>query len=216
MKLDPRIKGTHGISNAIRAMEGAMSDDALLMVVQQLVQSIEEMKKKISQNLAKPEDMRILQKLVDAMLEASARMDPVSAKRIACKKGCAACCYQEVRLTNREADYLSEEIMALPDEKILAARDQAQWNEGSWVGRWPKSRCVFLGEDNACTVYSKRPLACRTYQVVDTAARCDLSETELKPQFATVMPAEILVSAMYSLEPSTNIARQVIRVLGEK
>lgn len=121
-------------------------------------------------------------------------IDRVAEKRAAhhrasCTKGCAACCYQIVYVTDPEALLIAESL--LRDRAQLTGvlprlREQALYSErfrdqesdlsnlwadrvGYFDGRQP---CAFL-DANLCAIYPERPIACRVYYVVSPPAECN-------------------------------------------
>lgn len=103
-----------------------------------------------------------------ARLEKTIAADPKPPVR-ACRRGCGWCCHQPVFLTAAEtvvliahlrATWNNEQLNHLRD--VLAARAaerHAQVEDRTLLAAGPP--CVFLDEDNACTVHSARPLTCR-------------------------------------------------------
>lgn len=100
--------------------------------------------------------------------------------RLACRRGCAACCAYAVAASPLEVLNLAGYLRATRTEaelgalrRRLAARiagaDQAdRAPDGSLLG-WG-SPCALLSEDGACSVYRHRPLACVGYNSLDAAA----------------------------------------------
>lgn len=66
--------------------------------------------------------------------------------RLACRRGCASCCVDDLHVFEIEADRIRE---AHPD--LLAEGLPA-----------PAGGCAFLDETGACRVYAERPYVCRT------------------------------------------------------
>lgn len=92
-----------------------------------------------------------------------------------CKAGCAGCCHTQVSITEDEADLLASIVEG--GVKIDFARLQKQMKAGNESGEFYKlsyedRRCVFLGSDNKCQVYSDRPSVCRTNSVLGEASQC--------------------------------------------
>jgi len=93
--------------------------------------------------------------------------------RLQCKKGCSACCVDDLTVFEVEADHIvkncSEVLQEIPH--ALGA-------------------CAFLNADGACRIYAHRPYVCRTQglplrwfddvdeQVVEFRDICSLNETE--------------------------------------
>jgi ferredoxin len=83
---------------------------------------------------------------------------------ITCKKGCAACCYQEVAVTAGEA---KEALVAAKKNGIAIDWDRAE-NQSKWGFeldnpalnlKMPiaQRKCVFLSDENTCGIYESRP-----------------------------------------------------------
>ncbi len=94
---------------------------------------------------------------------------------IACAKGCCHCCSFPIECPPQViadiARYLEQHLPApdLERFRLKLARDIAE--------RKPplnRGRCPFLDEENACSIYDKRPLACRWFTSPD-AKLCELS-----------------------------------------
>jgi uncharacterized protein len=76
---------------------------------------------------------------------------------VACKQGCANCCYGRVWVPQVEADFIASRtgriaptIDTIEDKQTYPIRDASR-------------PCSFLGSDLSCTIYSSRPLVCRTH-----------------------------------------------------
>lgn len=111
----------------------------------------------------------------ERVFEASIRRTPDS-RPIACRKGCGYCCTNFVAAT-------------VPEVFVLAERVRERWRDAGApvyrrleaVGLNPSdivtadrstltAPCPVLGEDNACSAYDGRPLACRGYASLDLNA----------------------------------------------
>lgn len=84
-------------------------------------------------------------------------------KDIGCRRGCSFCCYQFVTLTVPEAKELAPLVKK---ERLHRIQGQRKWGMSDF-GYNEESKCVFLGDDGACEVYEKRPLACRVVHAFD-------------------------------------------------
>jgi len=89
---------------------------------------------------------KVTHKLMDEAIAFDKNLEPEAALRISCRKGCGACCYQNVEIDEDEADLLVQMVQ-----------------EDSMGLDWNKTGCVFLGKDNNCRVYENRPNACRKF-----------------------------------------------------
>ena len=126
-----------------------------------------------------------------------AEVERASHTPVSCKKGCATCCHYEVEITGEEALLLADLVQQ--GHKIDSARlqDQARRSrqDSTWkLGTFLENRCVFLGEDQACTIYSFRPTTCRRMAVTTPAEHCaDFSKT---PAVRELPQVDIMLSAM--------------------
>jgi len=122
-------------------------------------------------------------------------------ERVPCRKGCAACCRYLIPLSVPEALHLGREIGSISGTcqattaqalTVAAGRILEGWTEFPFsqsatddgspdacdiesVGRWYAALdldCPFLSE-GVCTIYEKRPIACREHAVLGTAEHCD-------------------------------------------
>ena len=106
---------------------------------------------------------------------AEARRDPgLSAKldALACRAGCAWCCYQMVGVTPAEASLVAEGLAALAPavraDIATHAATAARRGEGLDQRGWTLRRlaCPLLDGDGRCLVHAHRPLPCRGYSPV--------------------------------------------------
>lgn len=85
---------------------------------------------------------------------------------VACKKGCSYCCHMQIRLSQIEADFISSKI-GISAKKLRAS---TEIDPSSWVN--PSNPCPFL-RANECSIYSCRPMTCRTHvSLEETAEKC--------------------------------------------
>lgn len=98
------------------------------------------------------------------------------AKDVKCGRGCASCCHLNVDITAQEAELLAlcvrEAEGVSIDMQRLHRQADTPWDELPPADQ----RCVFLGADNACTVYEHRPGSCRKYFVVTDPQFCDTAQ----------------------------------------
>jgi Fe-S-cluster containining protein len=93
----------------------------------------------------------------NAVQKAEARYRP----SYACKPGCTHCCSAPIRVAKPEAELLARHLKAMmPAEEIERWKSRARAILAARAAGG-RPRCVFLGDDNLCTVYSLRPLMCR-------------------------------------------------------
>lgn len=99
------------------------------------------------------ENLRNYRSLLDRVDKLCGEIVGKFAEQISCRAGCSECC-RHLSLFPVEAASLAEALSALPEEiKLLLA------------GRidWPADRSCPLLLDDRCTVYSNRPVICRTH-----------------------------------------------------
>ena len=112
--------------------------------------------------------IRAMYESVDGLLEAFLQRAGSDGKPADCKKGCAFCCHQPVFALTHEMLYLKSFVeLSLPDKQqgfIERAREKSllTLNKSLEEQQTIKSACPFL-EDNSCSVYEARPMACRIY-----------------------------------------------------
>lgn len=98
-----------------------------------------------------------------------------SSEPISCRAGCAFCCHQPVFASFNEFETLKNHLLDT-GRKIERDRVQAQYddiNDGAYQKlEVAKRKCVFLGEDNCCTIYEVRPLNCRRLNVYSDPKSC--------------------------------------------
>ncbi|HVQ49767.1 MAG TPA: YkgJ family cysteine cluster protein [Mycobacterium sp.] len=103
------------------------------------------------------------------------------APEVPCRRGCSACCRQNVTITEPEgvlllkfAEYAGVVIDWAKVERQAAApgRGPKAWSTLPVEDR----ACVFLGDDGECRVYEHRPSGCRKYLVFTDAALCDVEK----------------------------------------
>lgn len=137
-----------------------------------------------------------LRYLTDAFVDFSVENARAEGLEVSCKKGCGACCRQLVPISGIEARRLRDVVEQMPEPRksaVLARfEDARQRLEQAGLLeklREPKSfrdeevipfgmdyfkqriACPFL-EDESCSIYAERPLACREYLVVTPAEHC--------------------------------------------
>lgn len=137
-----------------------------------------------------------LRTTADAFVDYAARMSEAAGKPVSCAKGCGACCRQLVPLARSEALRISQLLEELPEPRRseLKERFEAAVRRVEAEGLLPALEgqaglaagnavdlglayfrlgipCPFL-EDESCSIYADRPIACREYLVSSLPARC--------------------------------------------
>lgn len=72
-----------------------------------------------------------------------------------CRAGCAACCLPGLSVTGVEAAAIWEGLEAMPEAERAKQRARARREEGA--------ACAALDEEGRCSIYSVRPLVCRSH-----------------------------------------------------
>ena len=107
---------------------------------------------------------------------------------VQCRKGCSACCGQEVRLFKPEEIFIISGLKSLSSDLIQSIRERTE----GWL-RWQRDElpnykdicvsqahaffqhgppCPLLNADGLCDLYSSRPLDCRLYSSITDARTC--------------------------------------------
>jgi Fe-S-cluster containining protein len=134
--------------------------------------------------------------IAETIVAAGVKAAEARGESVSCRAGCGACCRQLVPITEVEARLLAELVEALPEPRQAELRarfadarerlDQAGVLEKlEHPERFPDRdlhalgleyfglgiACPFL-EDEACSIYPERPIACREYLVTSPAEHC--------------------------------------------
>jgi hypothetical protein len=93
---------------------------------------------------------------------------------IACRKGCAWCCHQNVEVSIPEAILIAVETSAPGDIRGSATDRAAEAFSGlNDIARAKTGQpCPFLNSELECSIYEIRPFACRSFYSPD-ATRCE-------------------------------------------
>jgi len=169
-------------------------------------------------------------RLQDALVDAAQQRAARDGRAISCGRGCAACCRQPVALVDIEAHALAALVARMPEPRRGAIRarfadalqrlDEAGLKQplaeaGASGAHGPTVRalsleafalgipCPFL-EDEACSIYADRPLACRQHLVTTPAAWC----AEPGKGQITALPTMSLSAALQSLHDDARRPRR--------
>lgn len=137
----------------------------------------------------------VFQALGDLVVKQAVQATEKDGKQISCKAGCGACCRQLVPITPTEAYHLRDLIESLPEPrrgqvrarfleargKLAAAGLVDKLLQPETIGADHRAlgvdyfqlgiACPFL-EDESCSIYTERPIACREYLVTSPAEAC--------------------------------------------
>lgn len=138
----------------------------------------------------------VFRSLADAIVGAAVDTARDEGLKVSCKAGCGACCRQLVPISEMEARRLAQVVLEAPEERrteILNRFEEARRRLQD-AGLLEKVRspetmtaeqrkglgleyfrqgipCPFL-EEESCSIYAERPIACREYLVTSPAENC--------------------------------------------
>jgi Fe-S-cluster containining protein len=137
-----------------------------------------------------------LRTTADAFVAFSAERSATEGKPVSCAKGCGACCRQAVPVAQTEARRIGTVLEELPEPRrsVVKERFAAALRRIEEAGllpaldgrvAWGAGRAVEIGmeyfrlgiacpflEDESCSIYEERPIACREYLVTSAPAHC--------------------------------------------
>lgn len=145
-----------------------------------------------------PERARAAHRLINAPIQQST-VQPT------CAKGCGACCHLEVEITKDEGELLAQVVEAgvAIERRRLAVQAARTRRSADWGLPIQKdSRCVFLGDDQACRVYESRPAICRKHVVASDPTECMKEGGQPLP--ILIPMAELVLSAALSQPGNTH------------
>jgi len=131
--------------------------------------------------------------------DAIARRDAQIGARMACHKGCTACCRVAVVVTEGEAVAVAEWLRVHADARARFATAYGTWratlgelveqagkqHDTAAAHAWNRevqqrrAMCAF-NHEGACTIYPVRPAVCRKAHALDTNAHCDSTSEQLE------------------------------------
>ncbi|MFN7990315.1 MAG: YkgJ family cysteine cluster protein [Thermoanaerobaculia bacterium] len=137
-----------------------------------------------------------LRTTADAFVAYAGEVSEALGKPVSCAKGCGACCRQLVPVAPSEARRIADLVAELPEPRRSEvsgrfAEAVRRVEEGGLLGplddrpAWETGDAVEVGtayvrlgiacpflEDESCSIYAERPLACREYLVSSPPSRC--------------------------------------------
>lgn len=134
---------------------------------------------------------------------------------VSCKAGCGHCCKQLVDVTEVETDlivsWLREKGRTVDIEQLELRKDLAKDDYFTT----PYAACVFLDENNLCTVYEVRPIACRKHIAINEPDDCNVQKY---PRGRTTNPVsmdvEMIASGLMNIDTNRgNLATMLINSL---
>ena len=100
-------------------------------------------------------------KRLTAFLALVSDVRAVAAPHVPCKKGCSACCYQQVEISVLEAEHIEAKTGNKAKRVMPGTSSPGIYAFGS------DTPCTFLGADGVCFIYEARPFACRDFVTID-------------------------------------------------
>jgi cytochrome c551/c552 len=91
---------------------------------------------------------------------------------LACKKGCAWCCFQHVSVTGPEVFQIARALAAGPGAAAILAQLDAKLANTDWDPARDfdmRNPCAFLVK-GACSIHADRPMICRIFVSLDVKA----------------------------------------------
>ncbi|MGF9993203.1 SEC-C metal-binding domain-containing protein [Bacillus mycoides] len=100
-------------------------------------------------------------------------------KNAPCKKGCIACCFQEVKLQKIEAQriniHMNNKIKKVIKYNLRETKARGKFPSSLWTDRQSSlAPCPFLDiTKGECSIYNVRPFSCRSYFVTNNPNMCN-------------------------------------------
>jgi Fe-S-cluster containining protein len=138
----------------------------------------------------------VFQSLAEVVVDLGVKAVEAEGKTISCKKGCGACCRQLVPISESEARHIRDLVTEMPEPRRSAIRarfadarqrlqDTGLLDKLQQPDQFPDDQvrpmglayfaqhiaCPFL-EEESCSIYADRPIACREYLVTSPAENC--------------------------------------------
>lgn len=121
-----------------------------------------------------------LLKVVDSINEEELAKNP---GRPSCDKGCSHCCFIQVGASPREIDlivsHMEKKNIGLNNESMIRLHEQSLIKDEKEYMMSMYRRCVFLNDENRCSIYEVRPFACRNYFVYSEPEKCNTFTAEI-------------------------------------
>jgi len=164
------------ISSQLGALLEKFPEDIVEKILYSIAENVEVYERNVK-HFGKKYNLKAIYEQTDEVLKKFNNANPVKAS---CKKGCAFCCKMEVMCSRIEAEYAlkaSEKLDGIMmEDEMEILRKQVELSKVGTLeyALSPDAVCVFLTDDNECSIYEQRPMACRNYQVTGDPARCDV------------------------------------------
>ncbi|MFA7613602.1 MAG: YkgJ family cysteine cluster protein [Candidatus Caldatribacteriota bacterium] len=143
----------------------------------------------------------IVHELVDHFI-VSAFSNELVQKMSPCKKGCAHCCHNEVSVTEDEIDLIIQKANPIIDKDLLK-KQKENFSKLSYEER----KCVFLDENNSCSIYPHRPSVCRTNAVIGEPEQC-IESTNLR--LVNTFEADMAIYSHFLFSKKSGLLSEVL------
>lgn len=146
---------------------------------------------------------------VNETIEETIKLSVRGGQPVSCRMGCSHCCKINVDISMVEAMLLLPHLPVGVEDKLKIQAEATDYPALPVEDR----TCVFL-ENDICTVYDVRPLACRTYLVITNPKFCDLNNGESNDvQALKRFDTEAMSAAIYALYGAKNMAKQLLELI---
>lgn len=171
-------------------------------------------KRLLTNPLLKFEVVEAFLKLVDESLK---KIPNDLVKQIKCKKGCAFCCRNRVYVSLVEAQhiihYCNSHGIAIDVDYL---KEQAKLREDRDYHFTKFNKCVFLDENELCSIYKVRPLGCRKYFVVTDPKNCNMDGEPKQVTSIITTEADMMISGLMAADrASGNLPEMLLLALQE-
>jgi Fe-S-cluster containining protein len=127
-----------------------------------------------------------------------------------CRKGCAFCCYVYIETTIDEAlvikNYCNQHNITI-DKEALEKQKNLELN--TWNGH----KCVFLGDDNTCSIYEVRPMTCRKYYVASEPKLCNTRIGTNRIAILHNLDAEVMAAGIFGVRDTGSLPGQLLKII---
>lgn len=122
-----------------------------------------------------------IQRIIDTAVAAGIARAEKAGRRLACARGCAACCR-----THADVPVYPLELMGIYWFAMERLGEPLRERLKAQLARWRElDACPFLVDD-VCAIHPVRPMACRLFNVLDTT--CAVGEDALHTRPQDVLP----------------------------
>jgi Fe-S-cluster containining protein len=96
-------------------------------------------------------------------------------RQIKCSSGCSFCCYTHVDINRDEAELL---VYKAKEKKLIIDLGRLSKQQNKGAKKWDEllysdRKCVFLDQNQQCSVYEWRPATCRAHNAISDPVNCD-------------------------------------------